>query len=222
MKLLTNGDSNMIGEELEDRSLGMANQMSELLNATEHVNLSLSGSSNDRIYDSTMEYIKSNLDVDMVIIGWSEPFRVQWFLTDQGYPEFWEINNLGIGRQPPAEYQLRREHWNITSKHEDRRTGLSHYWHERIYNLHQYLEYHKIPHLFFHAFHDFRINESQFQLNWNEKFLHPYDNNNSYIHWCEAQGFKEITPGFFHFEPAGHRAWAEKVVNHIKQHNILQ
>jgi lysophospholipase L1-like esterase len=76
--------------------------------------------------------------------------------------------------------------------------------------------------LFFHAFHDFRINESQFQLNWNEKFLHPYDNNNSYIHWCEAQGFKEITPGFFHFEPAGHRAWAEKVVNHIKQHNILQ
>ena len=53
MKILFNGDSNMSGEELDDRSLGIATQLSSMLGGQE-TNLSLTGSSNDRIYDTTM------------------------------------------------------------------------------------------------------------------------------------------------------------------------
>jgi hypothetical protein len=221
MKILFNGDSNMSGEELTDYSLGIASHLEKLLGATGTTNLSLCGSSNDRIYDTTMEYIRQNRDVDLVIIGWSEFCRVQWFLTDQGYPEFWEINNLGVGRQPPEEYKLRKENWERTSRNNDYRTGMSHYWHERIYNVHKYFEFHNIPHLFFHAFHDFRINETQYQLDWNKQYFHPYNSTQTYIHWCHDNGFKEITPGWYHYEPDAQEAWANYIFNYIIDNNLL-
>ena len=222
MKILCNGDSNMCGEELEDRSLGIAPQLCDMLGG-ECVNLSLSGSSNDRIYDTTMEYIKSNPHPDLVVIGWSEYVRVQWFLTDLGYPEWLEINNLGIGkREPPAEYNHRLQHWHEVSKDLGYRTGMSVYWHERVYNLHKYLEHLEIPHVFFHAFHDFKVHHSEYQLDWNRRFMDPYDWDNTYVHWCAREGFKEITPGYFHYEPAGQRAWAQRLFDYIKLNRILE
>jgi hypothetical protein len=221
MKILLNGDSNMCGEELEDRSLGIAPQLCNLL-GYEGINLSLSGSSNDRIYDTTMDYIKNNPAPDLIVIGWSEYARVQWFLTDQGYPEWLEINNLGVGkREPPAEYNLRLQHWHQTADNFEYRLGLTLYWHQRIYNLHKYLEYLKIPHVFFNAFHDFKVNQIEFQLDWNNKFMNPYDQDNTYVQWCTKQGYQEITPGWYHYEPAGQRAWAEKLHAYIKDQNIV-
>lgn len=221
MKILFNGDSNMCGEELDDRSLGIAPQLCNLLGG-QGVNLSLSGSSNDRIYESTLDYIKNNSAPDLVVIGWSEYARVQWFLTDQGYPEWLEINNLGIGkREPPAEYNQRLEHWHQTANNLEYRTGMTLYWHERIYNLHKYLEHLKIPHVFFHAFHDFKVHQFQYHLDWDNKFMDPYNWDNTYVHWCAQQGYKEITPGWYHYEPAGQLAWAEKLHAYIKAHNIV-
>lgn len=222
MKILLNGDSNMCGEELEDRGLGIAPQLCNLLGG-ESINLSLSGSSNDRIYDTTIEYIKNNPAPDFIVIGWSEYARVQWFLTDLGYPEWLEINNLGIGkREPPHEYNKRLEHWHEVSHNLEYRTGMSLYWHEKIYNLHKYLEHLSIPHLFFHAFHDFKVHRQEFQLRWNKRFLHPYSWDDTYIHWCATKGYKEITPGWYHYEPAGQRAWAEHIFNYIISHNLLK
>lgn len=221
MNVLLNGDSNMCGEELEDRSLGIAPQLCNLLDST-GVNLSLSGSSNDRIYDSTLDYIKNNPAPDLIVIGWSEYARVQWFLTDLGYPEWLEINNLGIGkREPPEEYNLRLQHWHQTADTYEYRVGLSLYWHEKIFNLHKYLEHLEIPHVFFHAFHDFKVHRTEYQLDWNNKFLSPYDASNTYVAWCAQQGYKEITPGWYHFEPAAQLAWAHKLYNYIKVHNIV-
>ena len=221
MKILLNGDSNMCGEELEDRSLGISPQLCNLLNA-ESVNLSMSGSSNDRIYNTTMDYIKNNPAPDLIVIGWSEYARVQWFLTDQGYPEWLEINNLGIGkREPPESFNNRLKHWNELTNNLEYRTGMTLYWHERIYNLHEYLEHLNIPHVFFQAFHDFKVHQTEFQLDWHGKFMDPYNWDNTYVHWCAREGYKEITPGWFHYEPAGQRAWAERLYNYIKTNNIV-
>jgi hypothetical protein len=219
-KILINGDSNMCGEELDDRSLGIAPQLSSILGMQE-INLSLSGSSNDRIYDTTMRYVQNQTAPDLIVIGWSEYVRVQWFLTEWDRPEWVEINNLGIGqRLPPAEYLLRLEHWHKSALNPDYRKGLSLYWHERIFNLHKYLEYWRIPHVFFHAFHDFKLYEREYQLNWNSAFMNPYHHELTYVHWCAGNNYKEITPGMFHYEPAAQRAWAEKLAEYINQ-NIL-
>ena len=222
MRILVNGDSNMCGEELEDRSLGIAPQVAQILGA-ELNNLSVSGSSNDRIYDSTMNYIRTRPKPDLVIIGWSEMCRVQWFLDDViPSGEFVEINNLGVGkRQYPAEYDKRLERWHQVSNNIEFRTHLSYYWHERIYNLHKLLQNRQINHLFFHAFHDFKIHFTQEQLDWSNCFMDPYDWDNTYVKWCANQGYQEITPGWYHYEPAGQHAWAEKLVKYINQSKII-
>ena len=223
MKILINGDSNMSGEELEDRGLSIGSQLCQILGG-EEINLALTGASNDRIYDTTLEYINKNPAPNLIVIGWSEMCRVQWFLTDQG-PEFVEINNLGVGRREyPPEYDDRLKHWFTVADNTDYRNALSYYWHERIYNLHKLLEFRKIPHIFFHAFHNFKI---QHQLNWSNRFMEPYHwcyTNNigylSYTQWSAHNGYKEITPGWYHYEPVAQRAWAERLAKCIQHHNL--
>lgn len=211
----------MVGEELEDRSLSISSQLVRLLNGHE-INLSLSGASNDRIYDTTKAYIDAGLPVDLVVIGWSEMSRVQWYFEENGVSKFWEVNNLGVGRQSyPAEFDQRLAHWKESADNLEYRVGLSHYWHERIFNLHRYLEYRHIPHLFFHAFHDFKIDRAEYQLDWNNRFMDPYNWDNTYVHWSARNGYKEITPGWYHYEPAAQRAWAERLCEYIRTHNII-
>ena len=224
MKILLNGDSNMAGEELADVNLGLGYQFCRMLNGTP-INISLTGASNDRIYETTMEYIKDE-SPGFVLIGWSEMSRLQWFTTAEGYPNFYEINNLGVGRQPlPSEYQARYDHWQqCMANSEEFRKQMSLYWHEKIYNLHSLLNYKKIPHLFFHSFHRFHVYDPAFQLDWNNRFIDPYENNgptNSYIQWCMQRNYQEITPGWYHYEPAAQQAWAELLVNHVHKHDLL-
>lgn len=224
MKVLLNGDSNMSGEELDDVSLSIGHQFCHILGG-EAVNLSYTGSSNDRIYDTTMAYITNN-PVDFVLIGWSEMSRVQWFTNAEGQGKFYEINNLGVGKQPlPYEYQERYNHWKKFMA-DDWQFGkvMGWYWREKIYNLHCLMNYNKIPHLFFHAFHRFHVYDKQYQLNWHDRFIDPYENPNTlpttYIHWSRNNGYQEITPGWFHYEPAAQRAWAELLVDHVNTHNL--
>ena len=236
MKILLNGDSNMSGEELEDCSLSMGSQLCQILGG-EEINLALSGASNDRIYNTTLEYINKNPAPNLIVIGWTEMCRVQWFLTNQDAsfaqtnqtPGFVEINSLGIGsKEYPSEYDNRLKHWFTVANNTDYRDALSFYWHERIYNLHKLLEFQKIPHIFFHAFHNFKIHDQMNQLNWSNRFMEPYTwcftneiVNLSYIHWCECNDYKQITPGWFHYEPAAQRAWAERLAIHIQKHNLM-
>lgn len=222
MRILVNGDSNMCGEELEDRSLGISSQVAQILGADIN-NISLSGSSNDRIYNSTMNYVLNQPKPDLVLIGWSEMCRVQWFLDDiDPVGEFVEINNLGVGRREyPEHYARRLERWHEISNNLEFRTHLSFYWHERIYNLHKFLQSRGIKHLFFHSFHDFKVTDTDDHLDWANCFMDPYNWDNTYVHWCADQGYKEITPGWYHYEPAGQRAWAERIVDYIKQHSII-
>lgn len=218
----------MCGAELNDKSLSVNSQLCRLLGGAKEINIALTGCSNDRIYDTTMEYINNNPAPDFVIIGWSDMMRVQWFLTEQAEqePGFREVNCMGVYVGPdriPVQYENRLAHWKLISEISNTRTALGYYWHERIYNLHKYLEYKNIPHVFFHAFEPFNVyqNETKYKLDWNNQFMTPYYPDISYVHWCHAQGYKEITPGWCHYEPAGQLAWATKVYNYIIQHKLL-
>lgn len=224
MKILLNGDSNMAGEELTDKSLSVASQLCKMLDG-EEINISMSGASNDRIYNTTLDRVNSGAKFDFLVVGWSEVFRVQWYIIHDGRPEFIEFNNLGVGTgmsRCPPEYETRAEHWLESSKNHEYRVGLCHYWHERIYNLHCYLNYRKIPHLFFHAFYDFQIPQEKYQLDWHHRFLGPYQPHLSYTRWCALKGYQEITPGLFHYEPAAQKSFACLLYDHIQQHDLTR
>ena len=74
MHILFNGDSNMNGEELENKDLSMAGVITKFYNATA-TNLAVSGASNDLIYDSTRQYLQTNPAPDLVVVGWTEHGR---------------------------------------------------------------------------------------------------------------------------------------------------
>lgn len=235
MKILINGDSNMSGEELDDVSLSVGHQFCHMLGG-DVINLAIAGASNDRIYESTMRII-DNEPIDFVLIGWTEMSRLQWFATIEGYERFYEINNLCVGDQPdvlldkspqpvPSNYRARYHHWKkfMADSHEFRKV-MSLYWHERIYNVHALLTYRRIPHLFFHAFDRFHIYDQEYQLDWQYRYIDPYESqspSNSYMRWCLRQNYQQITPGLYHFEPAAQRRWAELLVDHVRDHHLLE
>ena len=82
------------------------------------------------------------------------------------------------------------------------------------------LQNRQIKHVFFNAFHDFKVYDNN-QFDWSNCYMHPYSWDNTYVHWCASHGYKEITPGWYHYEPAGQRAWAEHLVDYIKEYKIL-
>jgi hypothetical protein len=59
------------------------------------------------------------------------------------------------------------------------------------------------------------------QLDWNNAFLTPYSKELIYTEWCQRQGYKEITPGWQHYESAAHTQWANVMHDHITKHNIV-
>jgi hypothetical protein len=220
MNILINGDSNMAGAELENLSMSIGAQLCKRLNAKE-INIALGGASNDRIYNSTIEYLTKHKNIDFVVIGWSDAYRTQWFIEEHDNLVLKEVNLLGIGTLP-EKYIKRKEHWYKVAATPERCMALNHYWHERIYNVHKYLEFHKIPHLFFNAFHDFTIEDSQYYLDWSHRFFGPYDPHLAYTRWAQLNGYQEITPGQFHYEPAAHQAWAQMMFDHIQKHSLLK
>ena len=207
MKILFNGDSNMAGEELLDRSQSMAGIIAKHFGA-ESTNLSLSGASNERIYNTTLEYLEKNPAPDLVVVGWSEHGREQWYFEGK----FHEVNNLGVGADLPEELLRRYQFWKKhiqRNEHWHRVMGM--YWHNKIFNLHTMLSEQGIPHYFYNAFHPFRHPLAE-QLDWRKHFFGPYDQNNCYITWCEQRGYKEITPGWCHYDEQAHKAWAEELI----------
>lgn len=222
MKIYFNGDSNVRGEELANLSDSVAGCLARKLNA-EYRNDAVTGASNDLIYDSTMKFLESDETPDLVVIGWTEFSRVQWFLADaHGKGQLWEINHLGVGIPVPDRYQSRYQYW----KEHVQRDGywsmiMGSYWHNKIYNVHCLLEHKKIPHLFFNAFVPFFLPSNEQQFSWNNTFLSPYTKDLIFTDYCINHGYKEITPGYMHFNEEAHNEYAEIMFNHIKAHNIL-
>jgi hypothetical protein len=208
MFIYFNGDSNMAGEELEDRSKGMAGVMAKAYGA-EYVNQAVSGASNDRIYNTTLDYLEKNPRPDLMIIGWTEHGREQWYFNG----EMHEINQLNVGNRIPDQFRRRQQFWlEHIRRNPEWHSIMGYYWHNKIYNLHTMLQEKEIPHLFFNIFFHFRHDEKQ-HLNWNGCYHRPYAEGSTYINWCHRQGFSEITPGWQHYDETAHQGWAQVLMN---------
>ena len=232
MHILFNGDSNLSGEELENPANNMSNEIARHFNATS-TNLSLSGAGNDYIYDTTIDYLKSNPNPDLVVIGWTDHEREQWWYNGG----FHQVNSIRVGMDPmpPEKFQGRYEFWigNI-KKHQSYMMMLGYYWHNKIINLHEMLTEKNIPHLFFNTFSPFTFVDVDFRIghpddadsspparnDWNHTYYEPYVAMAGYTRWAKLQGYKEITPGLDHYEPKAHADWAAKMVQYLKDYKI--
>lgn len=231
MLIYFNGDSNTAGTELVNPvEQGFAGKLAKKLGAS-FINQATAGAANDTIYRTTREFlITSSTKPDLIIIGWSDSGREEWFYQNK----YQSVNSLGVELPDVANlelYQYWKEHQGYDIVY---LTQLTKYWNSRIYQFHLELEFLKIPHLFFNAIESFVDRREGMKLyyhgyhttdpmifNWNNKFINPYQEKYSMINHLESSGHKQITPGWFHYGEPAQEEWAELMYNHIKQHNIL-
>lgn len=193
--------------------------LSNHLQATGITNDALTGASNDRIYDTTIEYLKLN-NPDFVVIGWSDAGRFQMFNDQDGL--VYEVNAIGVGLERVPEYYL-----NVVEQVRDKMSlhgsfakEMSWYWHNKIHNLHRYLKYRGIRHLFFNAFEIFSQIEDKYRVDWDGCYLMPYTNGGNYTGWCLNQNFNQKTEGHYHFDRVGQQAWADLMYDYILKNNL--
>jgi len=200
MLLYANGDSHtapwsyvdIIGEEL----------------AFEFVNQAQGGCSNAGIIRRTRDYLKHTTP-DLVIIGWSTWEREEWEHKNQYY----NVNSSGYDRLPD-ELQTRYKQW-VTKQTQKTLNKKSKHWHTKIFEFHQELG--TIPHVFFNCmYHFFNI---KYTYPWGKSFIGPYNNDLSYYHWLKAQGCE--ADDWYHYKADGHRVWAKRLINYIKENKLL-
>lgn len=244
MKIYFNGDSHTCGSELRDpENNAYANIIAKKLNATIVGNPAVGGAGNDRILRLTNQYLdeceKTQEFPDLVIIGWSETQRFDWFYDGQ-YRTYgsWED---GLSRETAQTIDSDRAkfHDEFLTDHFSL-IGIMRYQHNQMYNLHLRLEHLKIPHLFFNAvqsFHELPSNlvykkllsaadyEKEFSapvpiLDWNDSFWLPYSTIGSFLAWGRENKY-QVTP-LFHLEAKAHHAFAELLIEYMVFHNIIK
>lgn len=229
MKIYVNGDSNIAGAELETPNIdSVGNQLSVKLGGTVILNDAIAGSSNDGILRRTYEYLRNcGQYPDFMIIGWTSSEREDWFIDgeykglnmlDVNIDE--AINTKNIDGNAGWDYWRRRKATNHPYH-----AQMIKYWNTKIFNFHLELKHLGIKHFFFNAIYNFNIyggcDDDIFEHNWEGVFYKPYETGGAMVQWCVDSGFKEITPGWFHFPKPAHTAWANILYNHIKENNLL-
>jgi hypothetical protein len=162
-----------------------------------------SASSNDRIIRTTKEYLKNNTP-HLIIIGWSTWEREEIKINDQYYQ--FGVGCLGI--RWPTEVKTIYSDWLANINYEQKEYES----HEKIWALHK--ELNDIPHLFFNSYLAFNSTK---HFDWNNNYLHPYDNKQTYYNWLKSKGFKTVNPNSYHFGADAHRAWANHLTKIIKE-----
>jgi hypothetical protein len=166
-----------------------------------------SASSNSRIMRTTRKYIRDEGKPDAIIIGWSTWEREEWLHNDI----YWQVNAGGIGHDWPDEIKERYKSYIIDLDW----TTAEHQAHNDIYNFHTELLDLDIPHLFFNTFNHF----NQPHKDWHNNYVEPYNPSMTYYQWLLDH---ECTPRTgYHFGPDGHRKWAEFLIPHLTNLNIV-
>ena len=64
----------------------------------------------------------------------------------------------------------------------------------------------------------FNIQEDQ-KKEWNHCYINPYDNDFSYYWYLNQREY--VADQWYHFKSDGHRAWADCLINYVKEYNLL-
>jgi hypothetical protein len=229
MRIFVNGDSHTSGSELYFPTQdAYPYQLAKLLNGEIIGNPAIGGASNDRILRTTEEYLRecerTNEYPDLIVIGWSEAGRTDWFVD--GVYESIHSQNLTPERTTkidPARAKFCIDIW----RQPELVCTMARYFHERMYNLHQHLDYLKIPHLFFMAVNPLKVDlhrhnlimhetfdTSIIEYDWNGCFWNPYeDDDGSFRTWGLKKGYP-ITK-WHHLNEDAHTDFAQTLYQYI-------
>ena len=209
MILYVNGDSHSYGIDLEDSNkFGAIVAQHFFMQLT---NQSKIGASNDRIIRTTKEYLENHRP-DLIIIGWSTWEREEWVYQDRYY----DVNSSGHDVLP-VELENQYKNWVV---HQTKETLLekSQLWHDTIYNFHLELQKKKIAHVFFNCMYDFFSVTNR--CDWNHNHVGAYDTNLSFYWYLKNQGFE--SDQWYHYGASANEAWANFLIKHIEQHDLIR
>jgi len=209
MTLYANGDSHTHAQLLQPHQKFCSIVAQEF--GLKVVNQAQGGASNERILRTTREYLATNSAPNLVLIGWSTWEREEWSYQGQYY----NVNSSGHDALPSKLHDVYKN-WVAEQTHETLKIK-SQQWHQKIYEFHLELEQQNIQHLFFNCMYNFF--EVAEPVSWNNSYLGPYNNEQSYYWWLTGQGIS--ADQWYHFGADGHYAWAQKLINYIKEHNII-
>ena len=234
MKIFFNGDSNTQGSELYyARQDAYPYKLAALFGAEIVANPALGGASNDRIIRTTEEYLRKWEETkdypDLIVIGWSEPNRTDWFVDGK-------YESLYSEDFPPVQSHKiddeRAKYFSRDWRHASIEYVMAQYHHEKIFNLHQHLDYLKIPHLFFNAVNSFNTlinwheplagklhNYKFFKHEWNDCFWKPYDEVGSFLEWGKENGHEKTQ--YHHLKEPAHEEFAKVLYDYIKDKSLL-
>ena len=171
-----------------------------------------SGSSNDRILRTTLNWLDHQTDLSntLVVIQWTTWEREEWL--DNGV--YFQVNASGQDWVPNylraryKDYVINHDYWAKTQE-----------WHERIWSLHTKLLEQKVKHLFYNGWSTF--SDISPQKDFGSNYLGPYDRELSYNSVLVNNGFEWVSPNSFHFDAKGHCFWAKYLLQYIKHNNLV-
>ena len=207
MKLYVNGDSHAAGAELESGKQSFAEIVAEYFGLT-LVNQARGGCSNSRIIRTSKEWLEHH-DAALVLIGWSTWEREEWMYGNQ-----WYQINVGAFDTLPVPLRQRYRQW-VTETSREKMMNQGSEWHDNIYNWHKEINQ---PHVFFNTMFSFFCDKQQ---EWDASFLDPYSAENSYYWYLKNKNIKTVTKQSYHYGAEGHRVWADRLIQHIEQNNLL-
>lgn len=172
-----------------------------------------SGGSNDRIIRTTTDWINANPELladTYMIIQWTTWEREEWFHDGVWY----QVNASGIDTVPP-ELQERYKNY-VIGVDWDSKTKQAH---QKIWDMHLYLEQLGVRHLFFSGHSTF--SDIQNPQDWGTSYFFPYSQDQSYHNWLKNNGGNYSNAASYHFDAESHRLWAEYLLQYIKDNQLL-
>jgi len=187
-------------------------RLSDALNATLHCH-ARSASSNDRILRTTYQYLQE-FKPDLIIIGWSTWEREEWFDEDEGI--WYQVNGSGIDLIPNKWHERYKKYVNGSLQNPAWNNKVI-TLHNKMWQLHLYLNELRIPHLFFNTYNTLKVlaHENLVTIpDWKHNYLDPYSNF-SFFSYLVSQGCKHNKSN--HFGPDAHKKWTEFLLPHVKK-----
>ena len=148
MILLSNGCSFTEGYDLPSKESSWPYQLGSILNYNV-VNLALGGSSNDRIYRTTVEYLNTHSDPDLAIIGWTIFNRAELSSANGLYLRLTNTDALADTTELTQDLSNVHKFWltNLYNEYINYRN-----WLHNILHLQNYFAVKNINYRFFSAF----------------------------------------------------------------------
>ncbi len=244
MRIYFNGDSHTFGSELRNpKETCYAYVLAKKINGTVVDNPARGGAGNDRILRLTNNYLNDcelgkDKFPDLIVIGWSEPSRFDWFVD--GEDKTLGSGDIGLSQDRGLELDPNRVKFHNDFLAGDLSLlGITRYQHNQMYNLHLRLKHLKIPHLFFNAVSSFyeifdndyykkvlsaaeyerEMSNRLIEFDWNNSFWKPYNIDGSFLTWGRNNDFKVTQQN--HLEEKAHDVFSDHLISHLKFHKFI-